>query len=91
MPVILMTSDNQQFSVEKVVAQRSVLIKNMLEGVAIAAPDSAQSLTLSSTMLLARCRRVRPADSPAKRDSPSLGQGRRMTPMHYDLEPNDAF
>lgn len=32
MPVLLVTSDNEQFRVEKVVAQRSVLIKNMLEG-----------------------------------------------------------
>ena len=32
MPVTLVTSDNEQFRVEKVVAQRSVLIKNMLEG-----------------------------------------------------------
>jgi hypothetical protein len=46
-----MTSDNQQFSVDKVVAQRSVLIKNMLEGAAIAAPDSAQSLIVSSATL----------------------------------------
>jgi S-phase kinase-associated protein 1 len=30
--VNLMTSDNQQFTVDKAVAQRSVLIKNMLEG-----------------------------------------------------------
>jgi len=33
MPVLLVTSDNEQFRVEKVVAQRSVLIKNMLEDV----------------------------------------------------------
>jgi len=32
MPVLLVTSDNEQFRVEKPVAQRSVLIKNMLEG-----------------------------------------------------------
>jgi len=30
--VILATSDNEQFTVEKEVAERSVLIKNMLEG-----------------------------------------------------------
>ncbi|KAG8773789.1 hypothetical protein FRC15_001812 [Serendipita sp. 397] len=33
MPVLLVTSDNEQFRVEKAVAQRSVLIKNMLEGI----------------------------------------------------------
>jgi hypothetical protein len=32
MTVLLVTSDNEQFRVEKAVAQRSVLIKNMLEG-----------------------------------------------------------
>lgn len=30
--VLLVTSDNEQFVVEKDVAERSVLIKNMLEG-----------------------------------------------------------
>ena len=30
--VLLVTSDNEQFTVEKEVAERSVLIKNMLEG-----------------------------------------------------------
>lgn len=30
--VLLVTSDNEQFVVEKEVAERSVLIKNMLEG-----------------------------------------------------------
>lgn len=32
MSVILLSSDNEEFEVEKEVAQRSVLIKNMLEG-----------------------------------------------------------
>ena len=31
--VLLVTSDNEQFIVEKDVAERSVLIKNMLEGI----------------------------------------------------------
>jgi hypothetical protein len=31
--VLLVTSDNEQFVVEKDVAERSVLIKNMLEGI----------------------------------------------------------
>jgi hypothetical protein len=31
--IFLMTSDNEKFEVEKPVAERSVLIKNMLEGV----------------------------------------------------------
>ena len=30
--VLLVTSDNEQFVVDKQVAERSVLIKNMLEG-----------------------------------------------------------
>ena len=30
--VLLVTSDNEQFTVDKDVAERSVLIKNMLEG-----------------------------------------------------------
>ena len=30
--VLLVTSDNEQFIVDKEVAERSVLIKNMLEG-----------------------------------------------------------
>jgi len=30
--VLLVTSDNEQFNVDKEVAERSVLIKNMLEG-----------------------------------------------------------
>lgn len=30
--VLLVTSDNEQFVVDKEVAERSVLIKNMLEG-----------------------------------------------------------
>lgn len=33
--VLLVTSDNEQFVVDKEVAERSVLIKNMLEGVCI--------------------------------------------------------
>ena len=31
--VLLVTSDNEQFVVEKDVSERSVLIKNMLEGI----------------------------------------------------------
>jgi hypothetical protein len=34
--VLLVTSDNEQFVVDKEVAERSVLIKNMLEGMPFA-------------------------------------------------------
>lgn len=34
--VLLVTSDNEQFVVDKEVAERSVLIKNMLEGLCLA-------------------------------------------------------
>ena len=40
--VLLVTSDNEQFTVDKDVAERSVLIKNMLEG-------CVQSVTLDTT------------------------------------------
>ncbi|TPX72115.1 hypothetical protein SpCBS45565_g00717 [Spizellomyces sp. 'palustris'] len=33
MPVVLQASDNQQFTIEKAVAERSMLLKNMLEDV----------------------------------------------------------
>lgn len=49
--VNLMTSDNQQFTVDKAVAQRSVLIKNMLEGKSVSRPNSRGSLTLLPTDL----------------------------------------
>lgn len=57
--VLLVTSDNEQFVVEKDVAERSVLIKNMLEG------NSFYALLLRhpNARLLYRCRRKRPADT----------------------------
>ena len=45
--VLLVTSDNEQFVVDKEVAERSVLIKNMLEG-APATPRHRACLHLSS-------------------------------------------
>jgi hypothetical protein len=49
---MLLTSDNQQFSVDKVVVQRSALIKSFLEGgiSTFAALDSAQLLNSSFAM-----------------------------------------
>jgi S-phase kinase-associated protein 1 len=38
--VLLVTSDNESFNVDKEVAERSVLIKNMLEGKYSATPRS---------------------------------------------------
>lgn len=65
----LTTSDNEEFNVDKDVAERSVLIKNMLEGVYI--PFSmyrtrlAASLTDVSSFHPLRCRRERaPYSSP---------------------------
>jgi hypothetical protein len=59
--VLLVTSDNEQFVVEKDVAERSVLIKNMLEG----------NLNMSHYDTLIdprpyRCRRKRSADTTAQ-------------------------
>ena len=42
--VLLVTSDNEQFKVEKPVAQRSVLIKNMLEGASSSLPPGTKNL-----------------------------------------------
>lgn len=45
--VLIVTSDNEQFTVEKEVVERSVLIKNMLEGGAKTSfPQSFPYLTL---------------------------------------------
>ena len=48
--VLLVTSDNEQFHADKEVVERSVLIKNMLEGVLHA------TFVLSLSYFFARCR-----------------------------------
>lgn len=53
--VLLVTSDNEQFVVDKEVAERSVLIKNMLEGKHTATPRSPAVLYLTSLSIY-RCR-----------------------------------
>jgi hypothetical protein len=50
--VLLVTSDNEQFVVDKEVSERSVLIKNMLEGKLLLLNLSPHRDNLS------RCRRV---------------------------------
>jgi hypothetical protein len=45
--VTLETSDKEQFSVDKEVAERSVLLKNMLEGQSFALSSFTQSYTAS--------------------------------------------
>lgn len=51
--VLLATSDGEQFSVDKEVAERSVLIKNMLEGEAY--PARVAFLSLSPSRLPLSC------------------------------------
>ena len=48
--VLLVTSDNEQFHADKEVVERSVLIKNMLEGVLHT------TFVLSLSYVFARCR-----------------------------------
>ena len=43
--VLLVTSDNEQFVVDREVAERSVLIKNMLEGAYSRHPSGARRAT----------------------------------------------
>ena len=62
--VLLVTSDNEQFVVDKEVAERSVLIKNMLEGKYTVPPRPVPHLT---TRLTPRCWRERPANSTTQR------------------------
>lgn len=73
MPVLLVTSDNEQFRVEKAVAQRSVLIKNMLEGTWRLCFYLQRRDT--HLLYLIRRRRVRPPNSTAQRDRPSVEEG----------------
>ena len=51
--VLLVTSDNEQFHAEKEVVERSVLIKNMLEGepplLIITAPPHANQMSVKQT------------------------------------------
>jgi len=63
--VLLVTSDNEQFVVEKDVAERSVLIKNMLEGDCFTLYIIYSRVT-PMQRLLYRCRRKRPADTVAQ-------------------------
>lgn len=63
--VLLVTSDNEQFVVDKEVAERSVLIKNMLEGKStVSAGPSFSYLTIPLTP---RRRGERPAHPIAER------------------------
>ena len=59
--VLLVTSDNKQFVVDKDVAERSALIKKMLEG-KNATPNSPATLYLT-TLFTSRCWRERPTSS----------------------------
>lgn len=49
--VLLVTSDNEQFTTEREIVERSVLIKNMLEGM------SFDALSQGCISLSRRCRR----------------------------------
>lgn len=59
--VLLVTSDNEQFHADKEVVERSVLIKNMLEGVLHA------TFVLPLSYVFARCRWKWPTYSPPQR------------------------
>jgi len=66
--VLLVTSDNEQFHADKDVVERSVLIKNMLEGEPLHSLKSAMTcMPRPCLMFYARCRRIRPADTFAER------------------------
>lgn len=58
--VLLVTSDNEQFTTDKDIVERSVLIKNMLEGTT---QSLVNDLVLTRTQY--RCWRVRSANSSA--------------------------
>jgi len=51
--VLLVTSDNEQFNADKEVVERSVLIKNMLEGSSVSLP-----ILVVCDAHCYRCRRV---------------------------------
>lgn len=65
--VLLVTSDNEQFNADKDVVERSVLIKNMLEGLFPIPCYSTPRVTIILTFFLScRCWRVRPTYSSAQ-------------------------
>lgn len=67
--VLLVTSDNEQFVVDKDVAERSVLIKNMLEGKFHQAEDAIlafRAALLTTRLSLRRCWRERSSDTSTK-------------------------
>jgi hypothetical protein len=69
--VLLVTSDNEQFTVEKDVAERSVLIKNMLEGPSTGTDNAlitAHFAILLLSLRSCRCRRERSAHPTTQRD-----------------------
>jgi hypothetical protein len=59
--VLLITSDHEQFVVDKEVAERSVVIKNMLEGPCTVVRCGVIA-ALKRVLPLCRSRRERPAD-----------------------------
>lgn len=64
--VLLVTSDSEQFNADKDVVERSVLIKNMLEGTCALRTLSNKAATrfdLATNSLFDRCRRIRSAHS----------------------------
>lgn len=60
--VLLVTSDNEQFNADKDVVERSVLIKNMLEGACThtLSNKGATRSDLAPDPFFCRCRRIRP-------------------------------
>lgn len=66
--VLLVTSDNEQFNADKDVVERSVLIKNMLEGMSllcrvVVAIRRDLVIHIYSFLCCRRCRRIRPTYS----------------------------
>ena len=70
--VVLVTSDSEQFKAEREVVERSVLIKNMLEGLLKVVPRC------PAIDCLSRCRRVRSANSSSKRIFQRNEEGNRQ-------------
>lgn len=69
--VSLVTSDSEQFTADREVVERSVLIKNMLEGLL------SMVVHCSVVDCLSRCRRVRSANSSSKRIFQRYEEGNR--------------
>ena len=68
--VLLVTSDNEQFVTDRDIVERSVLIKNMLEGTYLHSLSSPVSEKQNESLIIPpfyRRRRVRSAHSFAKR------------------------